>query len=82
MKTVTLTVRVSPEVKERLEQLAKATERTQAFLAEQAIEEFLDAQAWQVRAIEEGLQAAERGQLASQQDVRDSFSKWGVHGNR
>ncbi len=58
--TVTLTVRLRAEVKSRLEKLATATDRTKAYLANRAIEEYLEAQEWQVRAIEEAVQAADR----------------------
>jgi len=59
-KTTTLTVRLPAEVKSRLEKLATATDRTKAYLASRAIEEYLDAQEWQVRGIEEAVQAADR----------------------
>lgn len=79
MKTVTLTVRIPSEVKGRLEALSKATDRTQAYLAGQAIQEFIEIQEWQIRAIEQGIEAAERGAFASQDQVNQAFSKWGVH---
>ena len=79
MKTVTLTVRIPSEVKDRLEALSKATDRTQAYLASQAIQEFIETQEWQIRVIEEGIEAAERGEFVSDDQVRRAFSKWGVH---
>lgn len=78
MKTVTLTVRIPSEVKDRLEALSKATDRTQAYLASQAIQEFIETQEWQIKAIEEGIEAAERGEFASDDQVKQAFSKWGV----
>lgn len=79
MKTVTLTVRIPPEVKERLEALAKATDRTQAYLASQAIEEFIQTQEWQIQAIEAGLEAADRGVFASDEEIEQAFLRWGVN---
>jgi len=55
-----MTVRLSGEVKSRLEKLAEATDRTKAYLANRAIEEYLDAQEWQVQAIEEAVHEADR----------------------
>ena len=44
-----MTVRVEPDVKQRLEKLAKATARTKSFLAAEAIRAYLDLNEWQVR---------------------------------
>lgn len=79
MKTVTLTVRIPSEMKDRLEALSKATDRTQGYLASQAIQEYIETQEWQIKAIEQGVEAAERGIFASGDKVKQTFSKWGVH---
>jgi len=63
-KTTTLTVRLPAEVKGRLEKLATATDRTKAYLACRAIEEYLDSQEWQVTAIEEAVREADRPDAA------------------
>ena len=42
MSSTTLTVRISPEVKERLGRLADRTRRTKSFLAGEAIADFVD----------------------------------------
>jgi predicted transcriptional regulator len=44
---------------DRLKKLAEATERSKAFLAEKAIEEFLEVQEWQVAAIREAVAEAD-----------------------
>ena len=62
MKTV-MTVRIEPELKERLSKLSQATAHTQSFLVSEAIKEYLDVQGWQVKAIEEGLRQASAGRL-------------------
>ena len=61
MKTVALTVRIPSKVKDRLEVLSKATDRTQADLASPAIQDFIEMQDWQIHAIVQGVKAAERG---------------------
>ena len=58
--TNTMTLRLAPKTIARLEGLAKATERTKAFLAGRAIEEYLDMQEWQVAAIREAVVEADR----------------------
>jgi predicted transcriptional regulator len=42
MSSTTLTVRISPQVKERLGRLADRTRRTKSFLAGEAITDFVD----------------------------------------
>ena len=78
MKTEILTIRVSAEMKEHLQALAKATERTPAYLAKEALEEYLRSQEWQIRAIQAGVEEAQHGGLASNEDVTSVFGKVGV----
>ena len=58
-QTSTMTVRIPAKVKERLEALAKATDRSKAYLASRAIEEYLEIQEWQVKAIEKAVHEAD-----------------------
>jgi len=68
---VTLSVRVLPETREKLELLAEATHRTKSFLAAEAIEHYLSVQAWQVKAIEAAVKEAdsENAEFVSHEDV-------------
>lgn len=47
---VTLSVRVTPKAKDQLDDLAEATGRTKSYLASEAIEQYLENQAWQISA--------------------------------
>lgn len=58
-QTTTMTVRLPTQVKARLEKLAKSTDRSKAYLASQAIEEYLDVQEWQVKAIKDAIREAD-----------------------
>lgn len=57
--TVTLSIRVLPEIRDKLEELSDATGRTKSFLAAEAIENYLETQAWQVNAIEKAIKKAD-----------------------
>ncbi|MBN2345807.1 MAG: ribbon-helix-helix protein, CopG family [Candidatus Aminicenantes bacterium] len=57
--TRTMTIRLPAATKEKLERLAEATERSKAFLAAKAIEEFLASQEWQVQAICDAVREAD-----------------------
>lgn len=70
-----MTVRVEPEVRQRLEKLAKATARTKSFLAAEAIRLYLDINEWQIGEIENGLREADAGMFASDEEVSAVFAK-------
>lgn len=53
--TTTMTVRLPAGVKARLEKLAKSTDRSTAYLASRAIEEYLNVQESQVKAIQHAI---------------------------
>jgi len=61
--STTMTIRLEMSVKERLEQLAAATHRSRSFLAQEAINEYLKLQEWQIKEIQAGLQEAAQGDL-------------------
>ena len=58
MNAITLTVEVDPEIKERLDALARETGRDPSHLAAEALEEYLDVSDWQAAGISA---AIERG---------------------
>jgi predicted transcriptional regulator len=57
--SLTMTIRLPAATKAKLERLAEATERSKAFLAAKAIEEFVAAQEWQVQAIRDAAREAD-----------------------
>lgn len=72
-----VTIRVSPETKQRLAALAKATDRTQSWLAEAALESWLEDQEWQIQRIQEGVAAADRGDVVDHERVMEWVESWG-----
>ena len=73
MSSVLLTVRVKPDVASRLEKLAESMERPKTYLAAQAIEDYLSIQEWHDQAVQEGIAAADRGELI---DFEDFKKQW------
>ena len=49
----TITVRVNMDTKQRLDQLAKMTERTRSYLVAEAIRQYLELNEWQIREIQQ-----------------------------
>jgi predicted transcriptional regulator len=75
----TMTVRLDDEVKDRLEKLADATQRSKSFLAAEAIRSFVETNEWQIGEIRKALKEAHAGDLASDAEVRSLAKKWKVN---
>ena len=76
--SATMTLRLEPALKQRLDHLAEATQRSKSFLAAQAIREFVDLNEWQVQEVRNALAEADNEEFASDDLVRDVLGKWGV----
>jgi RHH-type rel operon transcriptional repressor/antitoxin RelB len=74
--STTMTVRLDDELKERLEGLAEATQRTKSFLATEAIREYLDLNEWQIQETRAALAEADAGDFASDDEIRAVTTKW------
>ncbi len=57
----TATIQVMKATAERLEKLARSTDRDAVALAEAALERFLEVEEWQMRAIDEAIAEADAG---------------------
>ena len=75
MKTVTLSVRVSPELAAKLEKFAKAQERSKSWLAANAIEDAVARMEEWDAAVQEGLDSAERGEFVELSEVIEGINK-------
>lgn len=61
--STTLTVRLSPETKAKLDRLAELTQRSKSFLAAQALEAYATQELEICEAVLEGIEDAEAGNL-------------------
>ncbi len=59
--TTTMTVRLSKELKTKLERLAASTRRSKSYLAAEAIAEYVELNAWQVEEIGKAVEKADAG---------------------
>lgn len=76
MSASVLTLRLDEELKEKLEKLAQSTRRSKSFLAAEAIREYVALNEWQISEIKEGIKEADRGEFASDREVRKVLNKW------
>lgn len=79
MRTSTVSAKLDPEVAKKLELLVKATDRSKSYLVAEAIENYVEEQAWQIEAIKEGIKEADKGKFATEKQVKKTFKKWGVN---
>ena len=79
MKSATISAKLEPSVAKKLDLLAKATARSRSFLVAEAIESYVEDQAWQIEAIKEGIKEADRGNFATDKEAKKTFKKWGVN---
>jgi RHH-type rel operon transcriptional repressor/antitoxin RelB len=78
-KLTTVTVRLKPEVKDKLDALARDTKRSKAYLASEAIERYVDLNDWQVAHIKAALAEDDAGGPGvPHQEVVRWIDSWGT----
>lgn len=78
-QSTTMTIRLEPELKSRLDKLALATRRSKSFLASEAVREFIELNEWQIQELKDAIKEADSGDFASDQEVEAVFNKWGAN---
>lgn len=74
--SVTMTIRIDESLKERLGQLAEATDRSKSYLAAEALKEFVEINEWQVSEIKKAIRRADAGEFASEEEVQALRNKY------
>lgn len=74
--STTMTIRLEDDVRNRLDQLAAATQRSKSFLAAEAIREFVETNEWQIGEIQAALKEADADDFAGDEEVADLAKKW------
>lgn len=76
-KSTSLAFRVSPEKAKRLEELAAATDRPRSWLLEQALDQYLELQAWQVAQTEQAIAEMDAGRGIPHEEIKEWLLTWG-----
>ncbi|MFV2035904.1 MAG: CopG family ribbon-helix-helix protein [Halocynthiibacter sp.] len=79
--STTMTIRLEPKIKSRLEKLSAATRRSKSFLAAEAVREFIEVNEWQIEDIKKAIKEADADDFASDREVRAVFHRWGIDGD-
>ncbi|ABL01430.1 CopG family ribbon-helix-helix protein [Pelobacter propionicus] len=74
-KAAAISLRIEPEIKTRLESLARVTRRSKSFLVEDALEAYLGVNEWQIRGIMEAVQEADSlgAEWTSHEDLKAAW---------
>ena len=75
----TVSVRLDDDTLKKLDMMAKAADRSRAWLMSQAVRQYVDHEAWQLDAIKKSLEKLESGKagFADHTDVARWLSSWG-----
>lgn len=78
-QSTTMTIRLEPELKSRLDKLASVTHRSKSFLASEAVREFIEINEWQIQELKAATREADEGDFATAEEESAVFNKWGVN---
>lgn len=75
---VASTIRTDEGTLARLDNVAKQMGRSRNWALNKAIEDFVEYHEWYAAKVQEGIEAAERGEFASKDEVDAIFSEFGA----
>jgi len=67
--TAPMTIRAAKEMVSEIDALAAAMDRSRNYVVNQALQQYLDANAWQIERIKAGIAAAREGRVRPADDV-------------
>ena len=70
-----LTLRLDAKLKNQLDRLSKAMNRSRSFVAAQAIQEYVSVNEWQINEIKKGLAEADAGDFASEEEMQQTIRR-------
>ncbi len=76
MSTEAFTIRSDSNKVKKLDQLANKLDRSRNYLVNQAIEQYLDINAWQIQQIKQGIKAVDEGRFVDDAEMERVFNKY------
>jgi len=71
-----VSIRTSQELLGQFNAMAESTGRTRSFLINQAMEEYIAREAWQVAEIRKGLEEADAGNFVPEAELQAFWERW------
>jgi predicted transcriptional regulator len=78
--TETLSIRLDPNTKKRLDALARRSRRSKSFLAAEAIAAYVESEEWQLGELQAGIAELDSGQEVTHDKVSKWLKSWGKPG--
>lgn len=72
-----MSLRLPKELAAQLGELAQATGRSKSYLAVQALQDFINREAWQIAEIQQALREADADDFATDEEMQALDEKWG-----
>jgi predicted transcriptional regulator len=76
-KTAPVSVRLDTALNDRVGAIAAALDRPKSWVIEQAVQDFVAMQEWQLAAIDAGIESADAGRVIGHDDVVAWVKSWG-----
>ncbi len=76
--TETLSIRLDPATKHRLEALSRQSKRSKSFLAAEAIAVYVEQEEWQLGEIQAAVRELDAGQSVSHEKAATWLKSWGA----
>lgn len=77
-ETVSTSFRASKDKIERIDAIATSMGRSRNWLLNKALDDILEHQVWFVAEVQKGIEAADKGEFASPDEVTAIFNKYGA----
>lgn len=71
-----ISIRTSEELVSQFNALAKETDRSRTYLINQAMEEYIAREAWQVAEIRQAMQEADAGDFVTDEEMAAFWARW------
>jgi predicted transcriptional regulator len=71
-----ITLRLDASQKQTLDTIAASIDRDRNYVLNEAVNAFIETYDWQVAHITKGLEQADKGEYASETDIKKAFLKW------
>jgi len=82
--STTITIRIDPKTKERLEKLAQSTDRSMSYFVSHALEQVIEQEEWQIGAIKRRVELADKpgAKFIPHEDIEAWLKSWGTKKER
>jgi len=75
MASEQFSINISKKTKDKLEEMAQMTGCSKESLANEMFDEYLDYEAWSIKAVQEGIRAVEEGRTVPMEEIE---KEWGL----